>query len=164
MFDLPADLAQLMHTYLGAARKAVTPASWKGVCRCSSAHPVLAELVGVRGCVPTKPSMCKQVFVDERQSHSAAAGPFNQGAAMIMGHGIKQWDKWYHMQYLPRMAPNAVDGMQFWRAAMLQSHTPAAADLTLSKALRFGHVLVSESEESQYQSCCSDSDNEVELD
>ena len=63
------------------------------------------------------------------------------------------------------MAQNAVDGMQSWRAAMLQSHTPAAADLTLSKALHCGHVLVSESEESQqYQSCCSDGDIEVELD
>ena len=47
---------------------------------------------------------------------------------------------------------------------MLQSHTPAAADITLSKALHCGHVSVSESEESQYQSCCSDSDIEVELD
>ena len=110
------------------------------------------------------PSMCRQVFVDERQSHTAAAGPSNQGAAMVMGHSIKQWDKWYHMQYHPRMAQNAVDGMQSWRAAMLQSHTPAAADLTLSTALHCGHVLVSESEESQYQSCCSDSDIDVELD
>ena len=33
------------------------------------------------------------------------------------------------------MAQNAVDGMQSWRAAMLQSHTPAAADLTLSNAV-----------------------------
>ena len=44
------------------------------------------------------------------------------------------------------------------------THTPAAADLTLSTALHCGHVLVSESEESQYQSCCSDSDIDVELD
>ena len=44
------------------------------------------------------PSMCRQVFVDERQSHSAAAAPSNQGAAMVMGHSIKQWDKWYDMQ------------------------------------------------------------------
>ena len=53
---------------------------------------------------------------------------------MVMGHSIKQWDKWYDMQYHPRMAQNAVDGMQSWRAAMLQSHTPAAAHLTLSTA------------------------------
>ena len=110
------------------------------------------------------PIMCRQVFVNERQAHSAAAGPSNQGAAMVMGHSIKQWDKRFDMQYHPRMAQNAVDGMQSWRAAMLQSHTPVAAVLTLSKALHCGHVLVSESEESQYQSCCSDSDIEVALD
>jgi len=32
------------------------------------------------------PSMCRQVFVDERASNCAAAGPSNQGAAMVMGH------------------------------------------------------------------------------
>ena len=73
-----------------------------------------------------------------------------------MRHSIKQWIKWYDMQYHPRMAQNAVDGMQSWMAAMLQSHTLAAADLTLSTAFQCGHVLVSESEESR----CSDSDIE----
>ena len=47
---------------------------------------------------------------------------------------------------------------------MLQSHTAAAPDLTLSTALHCRHVLVSKSEESQYQSCCSDSDTDIELD
>ena len=52
--------------------------------------------------------------------------------------------------------------------AMLQSHPPAgsAPDLSLSTALHYGHLLVSESEESEYQSCCSDNasmaDNETE--
>ena len=92
-------------------------------------------------------SMCRQVILDERQSRSAAAGSSNQGAAMVMGHSNQQCDKWYDMQYHPRVAQNAVDGMQSWRAAMLQSHTSAAADLTLSKALHCEHDLVSESEE-----------------
>lgn len=83
---------------------------------------------------------------------------------MVMGHSIEQWVKWYDMQFHPRMAQNAVDGMQSWRAAMLQSRTPAAPDLTLSTALHCEHVLVSESEESEYQSCCSESDIDVELD
>ena len=55
---------------------------------------------------------------------------------------------------------------------MLQSHPPAggAPDLSLSTALHCGHLLVSTSEESEYQSCCSDdasmagSDIEVDLD
>ncbi|KAL3141509.1 hypothetical protein ABBQ32_005070 [Trebouxia sp. C0010 RCD-2024] len=117
-----------------------------------------------RGGVPMNPSMCRQVFVDERQSDSATAGPSNQGAAMVMGHSVKQWDKWYDMQYHPRLAQNAVDGMQSWRAAMLQSHMLAAPDLTLSTALHCGHVLVSDSEESRYQSCCSDSDSDIDVD
>ena len=83
---------------------------------------------------------------------------------MVMGHSTKQWDKWYDMQHHPRMAQNAVDGMQSWRAAMLQSHTAPAPDLTLSTALHCRHVLVSESEESRHQSCCSDSDIDIELD
>ena len=41
------------------------------------------------------PSMCRQVFVDERASNSAAAGPSNQGAAMVMGHSEQQWRNWY---------------------------------------------------------------------
>ena len=179
VFDLPSDLAQLMHTYLGEARKALLDyhlligdtcpyvfmdMHGRGFLDAAVLTLYWQKWLVSRGGVPMNPSMCRQVFVDERQSHTAAAGPSNQGAAMVMGHSIKQWDKWYDMQYHPRMAQNAVDGMQSWRAAMLQSHTPAAADLTLSTALHCGHVLVSESEESQYQSCCSDSDIDVELD
>ena len=110
------------------------------------------------------PSMCRQVFFDEQQSHNAAAGSSNQGAAMVMSHSDQQWDNLYDMHYHPRVAQNAVDGMQSWRAAILQLHTPVAAAVTLSKPLHCEHVLVLESEESQYQSCCSDSDIEVELD
>ncbi len=36
------------------------------------------------------PSMCRQVFVDERASNTAAAGTSNQGAAMVMGHSEQQ--------------------------------------------------------------------------
>ncbi|DBB06052.1 TPA: hypothetical protein ACH3X3_010023 [Trebouxia sp. C0006] len=76
------------------------------------------------------PSMCRQVFVDERASNSAAAGPSNQGAAMVMGHSEQQWRNWYDMQFHPRLAQNAVNSMQLWRTAMLQIR----------------HVIVSDSE------------------
>ena len=66
------------------------------------------------------PSMCRQVFFDEKQSHNAAAGSSNQGAAMVMSHSDQQWDNLYDMQYHPRVAKNAVDGMQSWRTAILQ--------------------------------------------
>ncbi|KAL3144600.1 hypothetical protein ABBQ32_004324 [Trebouxia sp. C0010 RCD-2024] len=177
-FDVPSDLAQLLHTYLGAPRKALLEhhlligdacpyvfmdMHGRGFVAAAVLTLYWQKWLVSRGGVPMNPSMCRQVFVDERQSDSATAGPSNQGAAMVMGHSVKQWDKWYDMQYHPRLAQNAVDGMQSWRAAMLQSHTLAAPDLTLSTALHCGHVLVSDSEESQYQSCCSDSDSDIDI-
>ncbi|KAL3163440.1 hypothetical protein ABBQ32_009816 [Trebouxia sp. C0010 RCD-2024] len=178
-FDVPSDLAQLLHTYLGAPRKALLEhhlligdacpyvfmdMHGRGFVAAAVLTLYWQKWLVSRGGVAMNPSMCRQVFVDERQSDSATAGPSNQGAAMVMGHSVKQWDKWYDMQYHPRLAQNAVDGMQSWRAAMLQSHTLAAPELTLSTALHCGHVLVSVSEESRYQSCCCDSDIDIDLD
>ncbi len=90
------------------------------------------------------PSMCRQVFVDEKASNSAAAGPSNQGAAMVMGHSKQQW-RWYDMQFHPRLAQNAVNSMQLWRTAMLQIKSDAlaaAAELSLSTAPHCRHVIV----------------------
>ena len=69
-------------------------------------------LVLPRG-VSMNPSMCRQVFVDERASNSAAAGPSYQGAAMAMVHS-EQHD-WYDMHFRPRLAQNAVNSMQLWQ-------------------------------------------------
>ena len=67
VFDLPSDLAQLMHAYVGAARKALLDyhlligdtcpyvfmdMHGRGFLGCSSAHPVLAEVLGVKGGCP----------------------------------------------------------------------------------------------------------------
>ena len=117
------------------------------------------------------PSMCRQVFVDVRASNSAAAGPSNQGAAMVMGHSEQQWRNWYDIQFHPRLAQNAVNSMQLWRTAMLQIRSDAlaaAAELSLSTAPHCRHVIVSDSESDceEYQSCKSDSmeESEIELD
>ena len=67
--------------------------------------------------------------------------------------------------------PACVDRQEM-AIAMLQSHPPAssAPDLSLSTALHCGQLLVSESEESEYRSCCSSnasmagSDIETDLD
>ncbi len=83
------------------------------------------------------PSMCRQAFVDERASSSAAAGPSNQGAAIVMGHSEQQWRNWYDMQFQPRLAKNAVNSMKLWRTAMLKIRSDAlvaAAELSLSTA------------------------------
>ena len=49
---------------------------------------------------------------------------------MVVGHGIKLWKEWC-----------AVNGAQSQRAAMLQSYTPAAPDVTFSIALQCGSCL-----------------------
>ncbi|DBB07274.1 TPA: hypothetical protein ACH3X1_000005 [Trebouxia sp. C0004] len=84
--------------------------------------------------------MCRQVFVDERASNTAAAGPSSQGAAMVMGHSEQQWRNWYDLQFHPRLAQNAVNSM------------PALED--------------SNAADQEYQSCKSDSieDSGSELD
>ena len=63
----------------------------------------------LQGVVSMNPSMCRQKFVDKRASNSAAAGPSNQGAAMVMGLSEQQWRKWHDMQcqLQPRLAQNA---------------------------------------------------------
>ena len=122
----------------------------------------------LQGGVSMNPSMCRQVFVDERVSNSAAAGPSNQRAAMVMGHGKQQWRNWYDMQFHPRLAQNTVNSMQLWRAAMLQIRSDAlaaAAELSLSTTPHCKHIIVSESESDceEYQSCKSDSMEDSEM-
>lgn len=77
-------------------------------------------------------------------------GICSQGAA-VLGLSIKQWDRWHDMRCNFRMAQSAIDGLRSGSAVMLQSHTSAAFDLTTAVHKRYG--CVSESEESQYQSC-----------
>ncbi|KAL3152791.1 hypothetical protein ABBQ38_012374 [Trebouxia sp. C0009 RCD-2024] len=111
-FDLPSDLAQLLHTYLGAPLKALleydlligdacpyvfVDMHGRGFVDAAVLTLYWRKWLVPRGGVPMNPSMCGQMFVDERQSDSATAGPANQGAAMVMGHSIKQWVKWYDM-------------------------------------------------------------------
>ena len=188
VFDLPSALAELVHSYLGAPRRALLeyhlligdscPHVFMDMHGRGFADAVLTvywqKWMVSHGGVAMNPSMCRQVFVEERQSNNAVAGPSNQGAAMVMGHNVQQWFKWYDMQYYPRLAQNAVDSMDTWRTAMLQSHTTTAPDLTLSAAPHSRHVIVSDSEceceESEYESCNSetvslaDSDILIDLD
>ena len=174
-FDLPAELAELLHTYLGAPRRALIhhhlladqscPYVFMDMHGRGFGDAVLTlywqKWLVSQGGVAMNPSMCRQVFVDERSSSSAAAGPSSQGAAMVMGHSEEQWRKWYDLQFHPRLAQNAVNDMQLWRAAMLQIRSDAlaaAADLSLSTALHCRHVIVSDSESDSegFQSCNSD--------
>ncbi|DBA67799.1 TPA: hypothetical protein ACH3X2_001201 [Trebouxia sp. C0005] len=125
-FDLPAELAELLHTYLGEPHTALLDYH---LLIGQSCPYVFMDMHGrgftgaaltlycqkwlvLQGGVSMNPSMCRQVFIDERASNSAAAGPSNQGAAMVMGHSEQQWRKWYDMQFHSRLAQNAVNSMQ----------------------------------------------------
>ncbi|DBA92339.1 TPA: hypothetical protein ACH3X1_003068 [Trebouxia sp. C0004] len=184
-FDLPAELAELLYTYLGESRRALLdhhlligqscPYVFMDMHGRGFAGAVLTlywqKWLVLQGGVSMNPSMCRQVFVDERASNTAAAGPSSQGAAMVMGHSEQQWRNWYDLQFHPRLAQNAVNSMQLWRTAMLQIRSDAlaaAAELSLSTAPHCRHVVVSDSESDceEYQSCKSDSieDSGSELD
>jgi len=165
---VPSDLAELLHAYLGAPRTALLAHHRVDD---SSCPYVFMDMRGrgfgdavftlywqnwlvKHGAVPMNPSTCRQVFVHERQSSNAAPGPSNQGAAWVMGHSVQQWHKWTDMHYHPGLAQSAVDAMQSWRAAMLQTSVPTASETPPT---------VSECEMSDYQSCSSGSDLEIEL-
>lgn len=68
-------------------------------------------------CMP--PKQCRQIFVAERRSEDRVAGPAERGAAMVMGHSVEQWDKWYDTSFHARHAQQAVDAMAPWRQALL---------------------------------------------
>ena len=55
----------------------------------------------------------------ERMSEGVAAGPSDRGAALVIGHNVKQWHDWYDLKFHSRLAQNAVNSMQDWRLALL---------------------------------------------
>ncbi len=182
MFDLPAELTELLYTYLGEPRRALLDHHFLIGQSCPYVFMVMhgrgfagavltlywQKWLVLQGGVSMNPSMCRQVFVDDRASNTAAGGPSNQGAAMVMGHSKQQWRKWCDMQFHPRLAQNAVNSMKLLRTAMLQIKSDAlaaAAELSLSTAPHCRHVIVSDLSE-EYWSCNSDSmeDSDIELD
>lgn len=71
------------------------------------------------GAPAISPSLCRQVFVAERRSADRVEGPKDSGAAMVMGHSVQQWNKWYDLDFKAREAQAAVDAMTPWRDALL---------------------------------------------
>ena len=78
---------------------------------------------------PLSPGQCRQVFVAERRSPERVQGPTDRGAAMVMGHSVKQWDQWYDLDFHARHAQQAVDAMSTWRQALLAQPQPAASSI-----------------------------------
>lgn len=78
------------------------------------------KMMHAMGLTPAiSPSLCRQVFVHERRSVGRADGPSDKGAAMVMGHSLQQWTKWYDLDFHKREAQAAVDAMTAWRHKLL---------------------------------------------
>ena len=75
-------------------------------------------LLVCHGVPAPNPSICRQIFVMERMSEGAAAGPSERDTAMVMGHSVKQWHDWYDLKVHFRLAQNDVNSMQDWRRSL----------------------------------------------
>lgn len=65
------------------------------------------------------PHMLRHIFVGERRSSDAVAGPRDESAALMMGHGLRQWEV-YDSRWWDRQVDECVADMQAWRQALLQ--------------------------------------------
>lgn len=65
------------------------------------------------------PHQLRHIFVGERRSAGAVSGPCEDVAALMMGHGLKQWDI-YESRWWDRRVEECVTDMVGWRQALLQ--------------------------------------------
>lgn len=65
------------------------------------------------------PGQLRHIFVDERCSAEAVAGPSNKGAARIMGNSTERWAISYDRNLPQREVNAAVSAMQQWREQLL---------------------------------------------
>ena len=181
-FDVPSDLAELLQVYLGSPRQSLLEYHLLIGDTCdhvfmdmhgrefgNSVFTTYWQSMMLRlGAPALNPSICRQIFVSERQSDNAVPGPSNRGAAMIMGHSVRQWHDWYDLSFHARLAQDAVNAMQVWRAAMLQVSAPDEPDdVAPNAATRCRRFIVSESEsepepEPASQQACQQSEPAVQ--
>ncbi len=135
-FTLPQELAKLMELHISQGHKLLT--DYIGVedeCHVfvdrqgrpfsdSNFTIYWDKMLRDMGCPSISPSLCRQVFVHERRSAERVEGPADRGAAMVMGHSLAQWTKWYDLDFHVREAQQAVDAMASWRAALLATRSP----------------------------------------
>ena len=156
-FVVPQDLAELLHMYLDGPRNKLMSST------SSTTDRVFMDLQGrpfvdsssfcsywqrflvSHGAPALNPSICRQIFVLERMSDSAAVGPSDRGAAMVMGHSVKQWHDWYDLKFHSRLAQNAVDSMQGWRHRLLGAEPVQQTSLAV-KPLRRAQIVYTDSE------------------
>jgi hypothetical protein len=81
---------------------------------------IMCARLGFR--VGLNPHALRHLFVGERRSSHAVAGPADRGVAMVMGHTLRAWDRFYDLDFMPREAQQAVNDMKAWREALRQQH------------------------------------------
>ena len=200
-FVVPAELAELLHVYLEGPRRALMDRllGLGNSCDCvfmnSRGQPFSSssnfttywqQYMVSRGGPALNPSNCRQIFVVERMSDGAAAGPSDRGAAMIMGHSTKQWLDKYDVMFHPRLAQKAVDAMPVWTADMLQQPCGAAQPSGQRRLTRrHAQIILSDSSDSdceqpalamacqatqeihdsdeEFMSCSSAADSDIEV-
>ena len=143
-FNLPQDLAELMRLHLSQGHKLLT--EYLG--REEEPHVFVDnkgrpfndsnltiywdKMLASMGLTPSiSPSLCRQVFVSERRSAERVGGPSDRGAAMVMGHSLAQWTKWYDLDFHAREAQQAVDAMSTWRHNLLSPQASASPSTPL---------------------------------
>lgn len=65
------------------------------------------------------PSQLRHIFVDERCSADAVAGPSSKGAARIMGNSVERWAISYDRNLHTREVQAAADAMESWREELI---------------------------------------------
>ena len=135
-FDVPQELAELLKLHVSKGWEILTIYNGaEDACHVfvdGKGHPFTSsnftmywnKLVHAMGLPAFSPSQCRQIFVTERRSDVKVSGPNERGAAMVMGHSVAQWDKWYDLTFHARQAQEAVNAMTSWRVAMLASMQP----------------------------------------
>lgn len=157
-FYVPDELAQLLYMYLEGPRKALLeyPMLIEQTCDTvfmdkhgrafdSSVFTThFQNWMRSQGGPALNPTICRQIFVTERQSAEAVAGPSARGAAMVMGHSLRQWHEWYDIDFHTRLAQDAVTAMRRWRHALLQ---PAdASDLEVVPVRKRCRFIIADSD------------------
>ncbi|KAL8685224.1 MAG: hypothetical protein Q9218_007894 [Villophora microphyllina] len=109
------------------------------------------------------------IFVLKSMSENAAVGPSDRGAAMIMGHSVKQWHDWYDLKFHSRLAQNAQTTSAPRRRAQIvytDSESDEAVQQPASAAassVKLNPAAESAAEKVSATAMISDSDSDIEL-
>lgn len=155
-FPLPASMLPFLQQYLGWAREYLLQEMqlpegnshllffhpWNRVAfTTNSFNPWFKKMLvslGASQSMNLNPHKLRYIFVGERRSGQAVAGPCEPAAAMMMGHSHKQWDL-YEGRYWDRTVTQCLKDMVTWRHALVAQVKVQAPNPPLATG-RGGHV------------------------